>query len=157
RSLVFDHDLDYENEYRYFYERDPQGLAGFRETFLERREAGSGRHINFTPLGSALLWSPFYLAAHAGGVLARATGAGVLADGFSFPYLAAVSFASAFYAFLGLLLVHDLLRQDAGVSDTLATLVVATLWLGTPVVYYMTIAPGFGHATSLFAVSLLLW
>jgi hypothetical protein len=157
RSLVFDHDLDYENEYRYFYERDPQGLAGFRETFLERREAGSGRHINFAPLGSALLWSPFYLAAHAGVVLARAAGAGVPADGFSFPYLAAVSFASAFYAFLGLLLVHDLLRQDAGVSDTLATLVVATLWLGTPVVYYMTIAPGFGHATSLFAVSLLLW
>jgi hypothetical protein len=157
RSLVFDRDLDYENEYRYFYARDPEGLAAFKATFLDRREPDSGRHINFAPLGSGLLWSPFFLVAHAGVVAARALGAEVAADGFSFPYLAAVSLASAFYGFLGLWLIHDLLLREAGVSDLTAALSVATLWLGTPVVYYMTIAPGFGHAPSLFAVSLLLW
>jgi len=157
RSLVFDFDLDYENEYRYFYARDPQGLAGFKATFLERREPDSGRHINYAPLGSGLLWSPFFLLAHAGVVVARALGANVAADGFSFPYLAAVSLASAVYAFGGLLLVHDLLVRETGLPDLSAALTVATLWLGTPVVYYMTIAPGFGHATSLFAVALLLW
>lgn len=157
RSLVFDLDLDYENEYRHFYARDPQGLAAFKATFLELREPDSGRHINFAPLGSGLLWSPFFLAAHAGVLAARTLGASVAADGFSYPYLAAVSLASALYAFLGLLLVHDLLVREAGVSDATAALTVATLWLGTPVVYYMTIAPAFGHAPSLFAVSLLLW
>src|SRR5262249_28708320 len=45
RSLVFDADLEFGNEYQYFYERDPQGLAGFRETFLEKREPLTGRHI----------------------------------------------------------------------------------------------------------------
>ncbi len=157
RSLLFDRDLDYENEYAHFHARDPGGLEGFKATFLDRREPVTGRHINFAPVGSALLWSPFYLLAHLGVLGARALGAEVAADGFSFPYLAAVSLASALYAFVGLLLIHDLLRKEAGAGERSATLSVVTLWLGTPVVYYMTIAPGFGHANSLFAVSLLLW
>lgn len=157
RSLALDHDLDFENEYRHFYERDPQGLQAFKATFLDQREAGTGRHINFAPLGAGLLWSPFFLLAHLGVLLARALGAGVAADGFSFPYLAAVAFASALYAFLGLLLVHLLLQRAGGFAEDVATLAVLAVWLGTPAVYYMTIAPGFGHAASLFAVSALLW
>jgi hypothetical protein len=157
RSLLIDGDLDYENEYRYFYERDPSGLAAFKATFLDRREPDTGRHINFAPLGAGLLWSPFFLLAHGGVLLARTLGADVAADGFAFPYLAAVSLASAVYAFLGLLLVHDLLQRAGGFAPPVATLAAATLWLGTPLVYYVTIAPGFGHAASMFAVSLLLW
>jgi hypothetical protein len=34
---------------------------------------------------------------------------------------------------------------------------VAAVWLGTPVLYYMTLAPGFSHAASLFAVALTVW
>ena len=34
RSLVFDADLEFGNEYQHFYDGDPQGLAGFKETFL---------------------------------------------------------------------------------------------------------------------------
>lgn len=157
RSLVLDRDLAYENEYRHFYERDPAGLAAFKATFLDQREPGTGRHINFAPVGAGLLWSPFFLAAHTGVLLARGMGLDVAADGFAFPYLAAVSFASAFYAFVGLLLVHDLLQRAGGFPETIATLSVVALWLGSPIAYYTTIAPGFGHAASVFAVSLLLW
>lgn len=157
RSLFFDGDLDYENEYRHFYARDPEGLQGFKGTFLERRDPVSGRHINFATLGAALLWSPFLGVAHVGVLAARALGAGVAADGYSFPYLAAVSLASAIYAFAGLLLIHEMLVREGGFDDRLAALGVLGAWLATPVVYYMTIAPGFGHAPSLFAVSLLLW
>jgi hypothetical protein len=157
RSLVLDGDLEFGNEYRYFYDRDPQGLQGFKQTFLDQREPGSGRHINFAPLGAAFLWAPFFLAAHAAVLLARGFGASVAADGFSRPYLAAVSFASALYAFLGLLLIHDALRRHGHFDEPVATWTVAGLWLATPVLYYMTIAPGFGHAPSLFVVSLLVW
>lgn len=157
RSLVFDHDLDFGNEYLHFYERDPVGLSAFKATFIDQREPASGRFINFAPLGAAFLWSPFFLLAHAAVLVARALGAGVLADGFSYPYLAAVSFASALYAFAGLLLVHDLLLREGGFREPLATWTVAGLWLATPVLYYMTIAPGFGHAPSLFASSLVVW
>jgi hypothetical protein len=153
-SIVFDRDLSFGNEYRHFYERDPAGLAGFKETFLDLREPVTGRHINFAPLGSALLWSPFYLGAHAGVVAARALGSDVPADGYSLPYAAAACYASALYAFAGLLLVHGVLRRHGGVPEPAATLSVLGLWFGTPVLYYMTIAPAFSHSCSLFAVAL---
>lgn len=157
RSAVFDRDLDFEDEYRWFHARDPQGLAAFKSTFLDRREPATGRPINFAPMGSALLWSPLYLLTHAGVALARALGAQVAADGFSLPYAAAACFASALYGFLGLLLVHDALVRFGGFAPAPATLAVAALWLGTPVLYYMTLAPAFSHAASLFAVALTLW
>ena len=157
RSLVFDRDLEFGNEYERFYAADPQGLAGFKSTFLDRRATDTGRHINFAPLGCALLWSPFYLLAHAGVLAARAAGAHVAADGFSFPYVAAACYASALYGLAGLLLVHDTLRTHAGIPEPAATLAVAGLWLATPLLYYMTVAPAFSHACGVFAVALLLW
>jgi hypothetical protein len=157
RSIVFDGDLDHGDEYARFYAGDPDGLAGFKETFLERREPDTGRHINFAPVGSAVLWSPFYLLAHGGVLLARALGSDVSADGYSRPYVAAVSYASALWGFVGLLLVHDALRRWAHVEEPATTWTVAALWLGTPVLYYMTLAPAFGHANSLLTVSLLVW
>jgi hypothetical protein len=157
RSLVFDHDVEFGNEYDHFYAADPQGLAGFKATFLDRRETETGRHINFAPLGCALLWSPFYLLAHASVLAARALGARVAADGFSFPYVAAVCYGSALYGLAGLLLVHDTLRDHGLVPEPAATLSVAALWLGTPLLYYMTLAPAFSHAPGVFAVALLVW
>jgi hypothetical protein len=157
RSLVFDRDLEFGNEYRYFYDRDPASLAGFRATFLERREPQTGRHINFAPIGSALLWSPAYLAAHAGVLLARGLGSPAAADGFSKPYEAAACYASALYGLLGLLLLHHALVRFGGFADRLAAGALAALWLGSPLLYYMTLAPAFAHASSLFAVSLVVW
>jgi hypothetical protein len=155
RSLVFDGDLDFENEYRWFVAQDPQGLLAFQETFLERREPLTGRPINFTPIGCALLWSPFYLLAHVVVLALRGLGASIAADGFSRPYQAAVCYASALYGFAGLLLLHAVLRRRF--AEPTAAWAVAAIWLASPLVYYMTLAPGFSHANSVFAVSLLLW
>jgi hypothetical protein len=158
RSLAFDRDLDFENEYRYFYERNPQALAGFHHTFLELKDEATGRRLNFGPLGSALLWSPFYLMAHLLLVGLRALGlSSVPADGLSWPYVAAACYASATLGFLGLLVTHDGLRRFLRVGDGAATAAVLALWLGSPLLYYVTVAPGFSHAPGLFAVALLLW
>lgn len=156
-SLLVDGDLECANQYEYFYARDPEGLRGFKQTFLERREPATGRAINFGPIGSALLWAPFYLVAHAGVLLARLLGSGVAADGLAQPYVAAACYASALYGCLGLLLLHDLLARHARVSALAATGTVLALAFGSPVLYYLTVAPAFSHANSLFAVSLLLW
>jgi hypothetical protein len=155
RSLAFDRDLDFGNEYRHFYERDPESLAAFKGTFLDQREALTGRHINFAPLGSAVLWAPFYALAHAGVVVARALGSELPADGFSWPYVAAVGFGSALLGFGGLLLAHDASRRHF--PEPASGLAVAGVWLATPVLYYTTLAPAYSHAPSLFVVSLLLW
>lgn len=154
RSLVFDRDLEFGNEYAYFYAKDPQGLAGFKSTFLDLREPRTGRHLNFGPLGTAFLWSPFYLLAHGGVLLARAAGIDVAADGFAGPYVAAACYASAFYGFLGLVVVHDTLTRRAGFTAGSALFSVFGLWSASPLLYYLTVAPGFSHASSFFAVAL---
>ena len=156
-SALFDRDLEFGNEYEHFWAQDPRGLAGFKGTFLDRREPATGRHINFAPLGSALLWSPFYLLAHLALTAARALGASVPADGFSRPYVMAVCYASWLYGVAGLLLLHRALVRFAGVGEPAACWATAAMLWGTPLLYYMTVAPGFSHADSLFVVSLLLW
>ena len=158
RSLVFDQDLDFENEYRHFYELNPKGLQGFHYTFLELRDEKTGKRLNFGPLGSALLWSPFYLVAHAGVAVLRGLGlTTVPADGLSAPYVAAACYGSAVLGLLGLLLIHDALRRFLRHADLPATAALVALWLGSPLLYYTTIAPGFSHAPGLFAVALLFW
>src|SRR6188508_1194500 len=81
RSLWFDGDVSFENEYQHFYDTGITASQGFHETFLERT-TDTGRRINFGTIGCAMLWSPFYLA---GDVAARVSGAAV--DGFSKPYV----------------------------------------------------------------------
>lgn len=149
-SILFDHDLSFEDEYLYFYDEDPEGRKGFKETFLER-STPTGLKLNFGPIGTALLWSPFYLATHVGVVLFGGEGAPVRDVGMSQPYRTAVSLASAFYASVGLLLSYRLARRYAG--PLVSFVVIVALWWATPVAYYMYIAPGMSHAASLFAVA----
>lgn len=156
RSAVFDRDLDFTNEYEHFYDGNRQGLQAFKETFLDRREPKTGRPINFAPIGSAVVWSPFFLAAHAlvtNGVLRGP------ADGFSPAYAGAVAYGSSLLAIIGFLVAFQTLKRYMGVTEGLSLLAVLAVWFGTPAFYYMTVAPAFAHAPSIFAVSLLffLW
>lgn len=144
RSAWFDHDLSFQNEYQYFYDRGVSKSDGFHETFLERTTA-TGRRINFATIGCAMLWAPFYLA---GDLLAR-TGGGAV-DGFSKPYVAAVAYGSAVYGFLALV-IAVLCAARLGLNGFRAALVV---WLGTPLFFYMYVAPPFSHACSAFGVAL---
>lgn len=144
RSLWFDHDLSFENEYQYFYDRAIAKSDGFHETFLEMR-TDTGRRLNFGTIGCAILWSPFYAA---GDVVARVAGAPV--DGFSKPYVAAVAYGSAVYGFLALVLAL-LSARRLGLNGFAAAL---AIWLGTPLLFHMYLAPAFSHACSAFGVAL---
>ena len=147
RSVWFDRDLAFENEYQYFYDRGIARSDGFHETFLERQTA-TGRRINFATIGCAVLWAPFYAA---GDLVARAGGGPV--DGFSKPYIAAVAYGSAFYGFLAVVLAI-LSAQRLGFRAFVPAIVI---WLGTPLLFYMYVAPPFSHATSAFGVSLFVY
>jgi hypothetical protein len=148
RSLYFDHDVSFENEYRYFHDRGIAQSAGFHETFLER-ETDVGRRVNYGTIGSALLWLPFYALADA---WTRVSGTAD-ANGFTQPYIAAVAYGSAFYGFLAVLLS----ARAAATAMEGRRLLFPTLlvWLGTPLLFYMYVAPPFAHACSAFAVALL--
>jgi hypothetical protein len=147
RSAAFDRDADFDNEYRYFYDAGVVRNDGFRRTFLDETNE-AGRRRNFTPIGTALLWAPFFAVGHAAAALT-----GAPTDGFSQPYISAVTIGSAFYGFLALGVTHAFVRRVTG-RATVATIAV---WIGTPLVFYMFVAPGFSHAASAFAVSLFLW
>jgi hypothetical protein len=71
--------------------------------------------------------------------------------------VAAISYASALYAMAGLLLAHDALRRFAKVGEPAAALAVAAVGLGTPALYYWTLAPGFSHAVSVFTIAIVMW
>ena len=144
RSMWFDRDLSFENEYRHFYDRGIAKSAGFHETFLER-QTDTGRRINFGTVGCAILWAPFYAV---GDVVARISGSEV--DGFSKPYVAAVAYGSAVYGFLALVLAI-LSARRLGYNAFAAAVAV---WLGTPLLFYMYVAPPFSHACSAFGVAL---
>jgi hypothetical protein len=149
RSLWFDHDVSFENEYRHFYDAGIARTDGFRATFLEPRTR-TGKRENFGTIGSALLWAPFYAGADAATRLRQAGGSALAADGYSRLYVAAVAYGSATYAFLALLLSIAAARRliGDGIPAGLA------LWFGTPLLFYMYAAPPFSHACSAFAVAL---
>ena len=168
RSLYFDRDVSFENEYRYFYERDIAQSAGFHETFLER-ETAVGRRVNYATMGSAILWVPFYTAAD---LWTRATGSAE-PDGFTQPYISAVAYGSAFYALLAVLLSlraartlshrrnteetrEDGHRRNTGETqeDGYGLVAAVAVWVGTPLLFYTYVAPPFSHACSAFAVAL---
>jgi hypothetical protein len=147
RSLYFDRDVSFENEYRYFYDRGVARGANFHETFLER-ETRVGRRVNYATIGAAILWSPFYAVADA---WTRATGAAD-ANGFTQPYISAVAYGSAFYGVLAVLLSIRAARILLGDRGTLAAGL--AVWIGTPLLFYMYVAPPFSHACSAFMVAL---
>jgi hypothetical protein len=149
RSVWFDHDLSFDNEYRYFHDRGIARVFGFEETFLQDTTP-TGLRYNFGTVGCAILWMPFYAAADLTVRMMRLAGSSVAADGFSRPYLAAVAYGSAVYGFLAVLLSIRVARHLTG-SGTLAG---TTVWLGTPLLFYMYVAPGMAHACSAFAVAL---
>jgi hypothetical protein len=144
RSAWFDRDLSFENEYRYFYDRGVARSDGFHETFLERT-TDTGRRLNFGTIGCAILWAPFYAAGHL-----TATLTGAPQDGYSKPYLAAVAYGSAVYGFLALVIAIRCAAR-LGLDGVPAGLAV---WLGTPLLFYMYVAPPFSHACSAFTVAL---
>ena len=112
RSLYFDRDVSFENEYRYFYDHNVAQSGGFHETFLER-ETAVGRRVNYGTIGAAILWSPFYAVAD---VWTRAATAHE-ANGFTAPYVRAVAYGSALYGFLAILLSIRAARLIVGTPD----------------------------------------
>jgi len=156
RSLWFDGDLSFDNEYRHFAETGAARDPGFAETFIEP-VTETGLRRTFGTIGSALMWAPFYAAADLGTRVARAAGADVAADGYSPPYISAICIGSAVYGLLALILAWCAaarvlrLLGSARLAPPLAAAL--SVGLGTPLLFYMYVAPGFAHATSACAVS----
>jgi hypothetical protein len=157
RSLWFDRDVSFDNEYQYFYDAGTTHYQGFHETFLEGTTV-TGRRVSFATIGPALLWSPFYAAGDVIVHLRRAVGDPVAADGYSPPYIASVCYGSAVYGWLSLVLSLVIVRRLFGPSaaersGAIALVATLAIWFGTPLFFYMYVAPPMAHACSAFTVA----
>ncbi len=157
RSLWFDHDVNFRNEYQTFAQLNPK--SGIDTSLLQpnRIRPLTGLYGNIAPVGSALLWAPWFVATDYGLRTLHTVGIAqhIPADGYSWPYQRAVCYASAIYAFFGLLICHRLAR--VWFTSPHSTLATVTIWLATPLVYYMSIQMPFAHANGFFASSCFVW
>ncbi len=152
-SILLDGDLNFRNQYEYFCSRDPQDCvkSRFQETFLDMKTP-TGMQINFGPMGTAVLWLPFYLVAHLFALIAQNFNPAFAASGVSQPYIFAVSVGSAFWGWVGMYLAYRIARHYFDEAIALGSALV--ILFATNAVYYMYVAPAFSHATSLFASAL---
>ena len=143
-SAFIDGDLDFTNQFR---DHNPHG-DGVPNI---DRKTPTGLVPNKYPIGQALLWAPFFIAAHWLVLGSQALGASVAAHGYSPPYHLAIGLGSLFYGWLGLLGCYRLsLRFHRPWPSALAVVAVA---LASNLVYYLTVEPAMSHALSMFAVT----
>jgi hypothetical protein len=145
RSMVFDRDLSFQNEYIALYKLkgdEAQNDYVFTELTV------TGRVRNYMPIGPALLWAPLYVLAAAAQWLLAVAGLAARPDGYGrilqmMPGVTGVIAATA-AAWLSWRLAR---RVTDDVSAAVATL---AIWLGSHAVYYSLVSPAYSHSASMF-------
>ncbi len=143
RSLAFDRDLDFTNDW--------QGL----DRPVPPRTA-TGLPSNTHSVGPALLWTPFFAAAHGYVTLTHAAGSEAYsADGFSAPYRRAPILGTVLGVWAGALLLLRLLEAWHGRGG--AVLAVAAAIATSPILYYTLVVPAMAHGLTFATGAALLW
>ncbi len=153
RALLFQHNLDFEEDWRRGYESDPRiADPAFRAKYL----TPNGHFWNHWTIGPAILWSPFLIGARALTWLAdEVRGTHSPADGFSKPYMVAMSVGTLSYGFLALWI--SLLLARKYVPERWAFLALIGVWLATSFAFYLYVEPSFSHTHSAFLTALFVW
>lgn len=145
-SLLIDGDLDFTDEYRHFYRSHPETAD-----HLVAERTATGLPANRFGIGPALLWSPFFIAAHLLASLLQALGVTLSTDGTSAFYQVPVLAGSILYGGLGawlcFLVARRLASRSAALAATLLTVLAGNL------IYYLTVEPSMSHPLSMFASS----
>lgn len=141
RSLAFDHDLRFENDYK---------LLG--NPFEFKKSKKTGRYTNKFTIGPALYWGPFLALAHGTYALTNALHwTDVRLDGTDAGYQRVVFFGSLFWGAAALLIFLRLARRYGRPRQALVA-ALATL-AATPLLWFMIRQASFSHAISAFAVA----
>jgi len=140
RSVAFDRDLDFANEWA-------------RWDYPELPVTATGRRFSQYTVGPALLWSPFFMAAH---VYVKVFGAGRYeADGYSLPYLRSIALGTITAVVAGSWLLGSALAAHVGAG--VAALAVIAAVATSPVLFYVFVQPGMSHAPAFALAAALVW
>ena len=143
RSLVFDRNFDFTNEYQQF-----DKLYGAN---MSANITSAGKASNLFSIGPGILWSPFFAAAYAVEKNWRLADRRHELEGFGPPYQIAIFFAALFYFIWGLALTYlslkDLFNKKIAVAAS------SIIWLISPMIFYLIYEPSMSHVFSFFALS----
>ena len=157
RSAVVDRDLDLADEFGHLATHMRADAWGLPIAFLSRSTHGPGLDPTFhTPqrdpvtgrvsssfsVGPPIAWAPAYLLAH-GLTLLRGS-AGAPADGYGGLYYLAIALSSLAFGAAGLLLAYRFTCVAAPPREALWS--VLAMAGATPLLYYLYLAPSYGHA-----------
>lgn len=147
RSVFFDFDIDFRNEYFNF---EKAFWNTYRPKFTQ-----TGYYTNVFSVGPAILWAPFYAAAHVFVLLSNLNGQNYIPNGFSPPYIFSVNLASLFYSLLGTILTYKACSRYFSKSNAFISAV--TIFLSSFILYYVVYQPHMSHSVSFFSVTLFIW
>ncbi|MEZ5316037.1 MAG: glycosyltransferase family 39 protein [Vicinamibacterales bacterium] len=146
RSIAFDHDVNFLNDYAMLGQTDKPQL--FEPT------ATGHAHSAWT-IGPAIVWSPFFAVGHLAATRLAAGGADVAVDGTSYPYRQAVCIAGLAYALLGAWFAFGLAREFT--TPRRAALATALVLGGSFMTWYALVEPTMTHAPSMAVVAGFAW
>jgi hypothetical protein len=155
RSLVVEHKLDFENDWRAGNESFTMGRILPDGKVNPQQYTPTGHLDNAFAIGPSMLWAPFIVPVHCVMLTLQKFGMNVKANGFSRPYIIAMALATALYGFLGLLISFRLACLYT--EERWALLGTLGMWFASPLPVYMYFNPSWSHALSVFVVAVFLW
>ena len=151
-TLAVDRDWDFTNNYR---QVGPYGEPTDPYKFLKNIDPATGKPQNLFPMGSMLLWYPFFEPAYADALCSRPMDVEPVALAYSKQVATTTSLSSVFYAHLAMVMLALVLRRYAGLLPSMVA-GLSILW-ATNALHYIVHEPLFSHIPDLLAVSWLLW
>ncbi len=146
RSMVFDGDLQFTNDYRLSY---PTSGEHFQSKQFDRIETKTGRASNIFAIGSSLLWLPWIGLLR---VISTLSSPQQIQTGFERFFIGNIAFLASVFSLIAVGLGYMITRKFT--SSTIALIAAITLSFTTPLLYYQFREPMYAHATSALSVAL---
>ena len=148
RSVVFDRDLHFQNEYVRLY-----GLKGGEpDTEWIVSELTSTAHVrNYMPVGPAVLWAPLYALAAACQWMLALAGVAPRPDGYDWVLQLSAGITGILAATAAAWISWRLAARYT--TRAAALLAVAGVWAGSHALYYSLVSPAYSHAPSMFTAA----
>lgn len=146
RSLYFDHDIDFHNEYDHYQDSRWFWLPTETKTHFIH---------NHWSIGPGILWLPYMGLGHVIGQFLTLGGISYPLDGYSAPYEIIVGFGNILYGYLGLYVLYKWLLHYF--SKKISVITSLSIYLATNLIYYISFEPNLSHGVSFFITAFFLY
>jgi hypothetical protein len=155
RAMLIEHRLDFEPDWQNANTSFRMGRVDAQGQVRAAEYTVTGHIDNHFSIGPAILWFPFLLTADAVVRVDHLFGGHVAENGFSFPYIVAMSLGTAMYGFLAVFLSFRLAKKY--LPERWAFLGTLGIWFASSLPVYMYFNPSWSHAHSAFMGTLFFW